>query len=300
MTLAAVALVLLSAALHVAWNLRSRQARPTAAFFAISIAASALLLTPVLVWHAARVGPVLDAIWPLLLATSVFSTLYNVALAAAYRTADLSLVYPLARSLAPVGVVAAAVVLGRGELLGPGLWLGVPIILIGTLLLPLDRWAQFRPARYLQAGVLLPLLTAAGTAGYTLVDDAGVRGTATVTALSPLVAGVLYAALHAWATTAGLVLTVALRSQGRRELRQEIATRFGAAVWVGVISYASYGCVLVAMGLAREVSYVAAFRQAGVPLSVLAGAWVLGERVGRIRALGVALVTLGLVAVAWR
>ncbi|MDJ0786347.1 MAG: hypothetical protein QNK05_06035, partial [Myxococcota bacterium] len=71
-----------------------------------------------------------------------------------------------------------------------------------------------------------------------------------------------------------------------------------SAFGVGVASYLSYVCVLAAMGLASEVSYVSAFRQAGIPLSVLAGALLLDERVGRLRALGTALVTAGLVCVA--
>lgn len=300
MSAAAALLVLLSAALHVAWNLVSKRRRPSAAFFLTAIATGAVLLTPVLVWHAARVPDLLPRLAPILLATGLCSTVYNVSLAAAYRAADLSLVYPLARSLAPALVAVVSAGLGRGDAIGWGCWAGIAAIAVGNALLPLERLRDARRGAYLAPGFLLAGLTAAAIAGYTLVDDAGVRTVRAAADLPPLQAGFLYGAFHAWTTALCLGAFVLATAGGRRELRAERKAGLRTAAWVGVTSYAAYILVLTAMTLVADVSYVAAFRQAGVPLSVLAGAGWLGERLGGLRLAGVGVVSAGLVLVALR
>lgn len=301
MTWAAALLVLLSAVLHVAWNLASRRERPSAAFFLVSMAVSALALTPVLVARHAQVAPVLERVWPFLLVTGFFSTSYNLALAGAYRAADLSLVYPLARSLAPVVVAVVSVALGRGGRIGWGCWAGIVLIVAGSVLLPVRRLRDLRIESYLRGGFPLAVIAAVSTAGYTLADDGGVRGTGAGTGLSPGAAGLLYGALHAWATTAGLTAVVVATARGRGELRAALAAGpLRRAAGVGLVSYASYLLVLVAMLLARDVSYVAAFRLLGIPFSVVAAAWVLREPVAPMRWAGAAVVSIGLVGVALR
>ena len=295
----ALALVVISALLHVAWNLRSRQVRPSAAFFALSLLASMAALAPGLVIGWSHLPALLAVAWPSLLGTAVFSTLYNVALAAAYRNGDLSLVYPLARSLAPVCVVAFGLLVGRGAQMGWGLYAGVPAIVLACVVLPLEglEWKELR--RLLDARVLLPLFTAVATAGYTLCDDTGVKpGRRRHRARSPphrpavrLRARGRHGLVLCCCGSSSLLRAAAGLAWAWREQR-------AAAIGVGVASYLSYACVLAAMGLASEVSYVAAFRQLGIPLSVLAGAWLLEERVGPFRALGTAIATLGLVFVA--
>jgi drug/metabolite transporter (DMT)-like permease len=300
-TAAAVLLVLLSAALHVAWNLASRRERPTGAFFLVSLAVSALALSPVLLVQRDAVAPVLERVWPFLLVTGVFSTSYNLALAGAYRAADLSLVYPLARSLAPVVVAGVSVALGRGERIGWGCWAGIALIVVGSVLLPVRRFRDLRLDHYLRGGFPLAVIAALSTAGYTLADDGGVRGAGASAGLSPGTAGLVYGALHAWATTAGLTIAVGATARGRAELRAALAPGPARrAAGVGLVSYASYLLVLVAMTLARDVSYVAAFRLLGIPFSVLAAAWVLREPVAPLRWTGAAVVSVGLVGVALR
>ena len=107
MSATALVLILGSVALHVGWNALSRRARPSVAFFWLGNLASSLCLLPVLFWQRAALAPLLAEVWPALIATGLFSLLYNVCLAGAYRRGDLSLVYPLARSLGPAGVAPA-------------------------------------------------------------------------------------------------------------------------------------------------------------------------------------------------
>jgi drug/metabolite transporter (DMT)-like permease len=299
-TAAAVGLVLVSAALHVTWNVLSKRVRPTPAFFFASLVASALLLSPVLAAFAPRLPGALARVWPALLATSFFSTVYNVALAASYRAGDLTLVYPLARSAAPLLVALASLALGRGDRIGWGLWAGALLVAAGSALLPLRGRRDLRLAVYAQPGFALPLVTAVATAGYTLVDDVGVRSVREAGALAALPSGLLYGALHAWATAAGLGVFVTASRRGRAELRALGIAGLRTAAWVGAASYAAYVLVLAALALAADVSYVAAFRQVGIPLSVAAGILFLGERPGALRLSGAALASAGLALVATR
>lgn len=300
MTEAALLLVLVSVCLHVSWNLVSKQERPTPAFFLVALITSTVLLLPVLVWYRAEVGPLLPRVWLILLATGFFSTVYNVSLAGAYRAADLSLVYPLARSVAPAVVALVGLGLGRGAAIGWGCWAGIALIILGSALLPLRGRRDLHLTNYLSAGFLLPLLTALATAGYTLTDDVGVRAVHDGSDLGAIEAGLLYGALHSWVTTLGLVLVVCVSESGRRQLGTVLRTSVWRAALVGCVSYASYILVLVAMTLVRDVSYVAAFRQLGIPLSVAAGALLLRERFGAPRLAGAAVIFLGLVLVAVR
>jgi drug/metabolite transporter (DMT)-like permease len=300
LTQTALLLVVVSVCLHVSWNLISKRERPTPAFFLVSLATSTVLLLPVLVWNRADIEPTLMRIWPILLGTAFFSTVYNVALAGAYQAADLSLVYPLARSLAPAVVALASVALGRGGAISWGCWAGIVLIILGSMLLPLRSRQDLRLENYLGPGFLLALVTALGTAGYTLTDDAGVRLLRSSTELGPIGTGLFYGALHSWATTIGLTLYVCASRSGRQELRAVVGASASRAALVGAVSYASYILVLVAMTLVRDVSYVAAFRQLGVPLSVAAGGLLLGERFGAPRLAGAAVIFLGLILVAAR
>jgi drug/metabolite transporter (DMT)-like permease len=284
--------------LHVGWNLRSRQERASAAYFALSLLFSMLALSPGLWIGRSFLPALIDAAWPSLVGTAVFSTLYNASLAAAYRNADLSLVYPLARSLAPVWIALFGLVAGRGAQIGWGIGLGVPIIVLGCIVLPFETFARSELRRLADRRVLLPLATALATAGYTLCDDVGVRRAAEATGLGALQTAMLYACVHAVVASLSLLAWVVTTRKGRSELAWAWREQRISALGVGVASYVSYALVLAAMGLASDVSYVAAFRQVGIPLSVVAGVALLEERVGRMRAIGCMLATAGLVFVA--
>src|SRR6184192_4097139 len=101
MPLDALALALGAAALHALWNLQLAGARDVEAATAAALPCAALLFAPV----AAATWRVESAAWPFLVASTALELGYFVLLVAAYRRADLSLVYPVARGLAPVLVL---------------------------------------------------------------------------------------------------------------------------------------------------------------------------------------------------
>ena len=166
MPASALLLTLGAAALHALWNLLvagSRDPVPvTAAMLGTSVVLFAIpaALTWDVEWRAA----------PYVVASAAFELAYFVLLATAYTSFELSLVYPVARGLAPVLVLVATVVaLG----VRPGLQaaLGVVVVAAGVLLVRgIRRAADLR-------GVVLAVGVGACIAGYTIVDKAGLRAT---------------------------------------------------------------------------------------------------------------------------
>src|SRR5258708_39047843 len=107
MTLPLLALLLAAAALHACWNLLLKPApnRQLVVWWAVSV--SALCFVPVLLLR-----PAVPAIgWRFALASAVVEAAYFVSLTTAYRVADFSLVYPIARGAAPALLALAAVLL---------------------------------------------------------------------------------------------------------------------------------------------------------------------------------------------
>ena len=111
----ALALALAAAFVHALWNLLLARARDPEAATAVALLVSIVAFAPVAVftWDAD-----LD-VWPFTIGTGALQLTYFVLLAAAYRRSSLSLVYPVARGVAPVLVLVVGVaVLGKTTSLG--------------------------------------------------------------------------------------------------------------------------------------------------------------------------------------
>jgi drug/metabolite transporter (DMT)-like permease len=212
-------------------------------------------------------------VWPYLIAGSVLQLVYFALLAYAYTHAELSVVYPVARGLAPVLVLVGAVALTGASTTSHQV-AGVLLVACGILLVRGVKRGR---------GAWLAVVIAAVIATYTVVDKHGVVHASPVTYLEIMCifTGVAYA---------GAV--VAMRGAGT--LRAELNWRSAAA---GVGTFAAYLCVLGALQLASAAS-VAAVRESGVLVATALAAIVLRERVTRWRAAGAVLVVGGIALLA--
>ena len=269
MSAAAFTLALGAAFLHALWNLLLARERDPEPATAIAICASVLVFAPV----ALVVWDVDSRVWPFIAVTSLLQLLYFSLLATAYRHAELSFVYPIARGLAPVLVLlVGVVVLGTGA--SAAQTLGVCLVGVGVLLV-----RGLGGERDL-AGGALAVAIASSIAAYTLVDKSGIRYA------SPIV----YLELGLAPTALGALLLVALLPSGRARLRA--AVRATPAV-AGVVSFIAYALVLAALERAPAAS-VAAVRETSVLFVAALAAPTLGERVRPARLAGAALVVGGI------
>lgn len=268
MPTAALALALAAAALHAFWNLIVARARDAEAATALVFALAVVMYAPV----AALTWDVDSGVWPFAIASAALELVYVVLLAGAYRRADLSVVYPVARGVAPVLVLVAGV-----ALLGSGTSKaevgGVLLVAAGVVLV-----RGFRVDTGL--GVPMGLAIAVTIAAYTLVDSRGIRHADPIGYLELVM------------TPPSLVyLAAILAAKGSATVRSELTL---PAVLAAAASLGAYALALAALEIASAAS-VAAVRETSVVIAVALAAPVLRERVGLPRLAG-ALVVVGGVA----
>jgi drug/metabolite transporter (DMT)-like permease len=266
MPASALGLALAAAALHAAWNLLLARERDTEATTAVSLVVFVAALAPL----AAATWRVEGAAVPYIVGSGALELAYIALLAAAYRRFELSLVYPLARGLAPV-LALVIVVAAVGASPSAGEIGGVVAVAVGILLV--------RGVRRSGRGSALAVVIAASIAGYTVVDRYGIRHA--------------NAAPYLLLVMLGPALVYPL-SVGRARLAA--AARPAAAV-IGVASAATYLLVLLALRLASAPS-VSAVRETSVVIAVVLARAFLQEPVGVRRLAGAALVAGGVALLA--
>ncbi|HUX20731.1 MAG TPA: EamA family transporter [Spirochaetia bacterium] len=312
MTGTAVLLILISSVTHAGWNLLGKSHRASPAGFVIANLAGAALLLPFALSFGSIVRAIPAEVWLLLFLTGLFQTIYYASLAAAYRRGDMSVVYPLVRSIPIVLVTAVSLVLGRGSAISGLNLCGFVLIVAGAFLLPLQSFRGLSFNRYLGAWLPFALLAAAGTAGYSIVDSDSLhilrriveaitsapQSPATIQA--PWQAALVYSFFESLTSTIWLAVVLVPTRTGRQSLRGAFrgAELRGSAL-MGVGIYLTYTLVLISMGFVSDISYVVAFRQLSIPIGVTLGIMVLKEppRLPRIVAAAVMVAGLALSAV---
>jgi drug/metabolite transporter (DMT)-like permease len=268
----ALGLALAAACAHALWNLLLARARDPEAATAVALVLATLLFAPV----AALTWDVAGRAVPYVVASAALELAYFALLAAAYARSELSLVYPLARGLAPVLVLAIAVAaLGAGTSAAQV----AGVLAVGAGILLVRGLSGERDA----VGALLAVAVAACIAGYTVVDKDGLRYADPIPylwlVLAPVAAG--YAAAQA-------------RARGADALRSEA----GATTLVAAVAmFGAYALALAALRLAPAAA-VAAVRESSVVIATALAAVVLHERVTPGRVAGAALVACGVGAIA--
>jgi drug/metabolite transporter (DMT)-like permease len=303
MSLTAFALLIASAFAHAAWNFLGKKSSSSITTFLLANGVGVLCLSPVLLWNARCLPALLSSSWLLLLGTGLFQAVYYTCLSQAYRAGDLSIAYPIVRSATVLFVTLASLALGRGRQLSPLAVAGIVVVAMGILVLPHERFRELRLRDFLSRAALFACLAAVGSMGYSLVDDEALRILRPLLLPeSPTVATtLLYAFMEGISISLWLLLFLLVRAlfQGKRRgpLFAGLEGRLGSSALTGLGIYVSYTLVLVAMGFARNVSYVVAFRQMSVPVGVALGIIALKERMGAPKLVGVMAVTAGLVMV---
>jgi uncharacterized membrane protein len=271
MALTTLAIVLVAAMLHAFWNLVIARATDTQAATAVVLAIGVLVGIPL----AAVRWNVQPQAWPYIAASSAIELAYFWLLTTAYRRAEMSLVYPIARGSAPVIVLVVAVtLLGVGSSLVQAA--GVALVGLGVVLV-----------RGLRGGarlsdVAMALAVAVTIASYTLVDKEGVRYA------DPIAYVTLILVVPAIASLA----FIAARGGVARVRAAVSPTTFAG----GVAGIATYGLVLFALTMSAAAP-VAAVREVSVVIATILGALVLKERVGAGRMAGSVVVALGVALV---
>jgi drug/metabolite transporter (DMT)-like permease len=255
----ALALALAAAFLHAFWNFLLARARDPEAATAVAlvVAVVAFALPAAVFWH------VDGRVWPYVAASAALELVYFALLAAAYRRAEFSVVYPIARGSAPVLVLLIAVA-GLGASTSWQQAVGVGFV-AGGIVLVRGLGGETGP------GVVFGLAIGACIAGYTLVDKSGIRYATPVSYLELT----MVPPTIAYAT--GVVT-----GKGFEAVRAEVSP---ATVVAGLATFGAYALVLAALERAPAAS-VAAVRETSVIIATALAGVFLKERVGWVRMAG--------------
>lgn len=304
MSATAVLLILISAFMHAGWNFYSKRLYPTPEVYMVALAGGALILLPLILlqWSTLYLFP--SRVWLLVTGAGFFQALYFSGLAGAYRHGDLSVAYPVARTLPVILVLIISYLLGRGDQISLQAAAGSVLVAVAAFFLPMRYFGEVRLGNYLNISSVFALLAAFGTMGYSVLDDAalqllrspGVLGSR----MTVLEISYLYLALEAVTSILWMslffLLDVKLFSADSPDRSR--TTPILPSVLMGLMIYATYGLVLMSMAYVNDVSYVVAFRQVSLPIGVLLGLLILGEQGGWLRFSAVLLMTAGLIQIA--
>ena len=278
MSITIFAIVMFAAFLHAFWNAVVKGAQDKTIVLGLIALGH---VVPGIAMVVFSPSPAVSAI-PYIIASTVIHWVYYYLLNVAYRVGDLSMVYPIARGLAPV-LIALGAQFFVGERLPPLVWGGILSVSVGIMVLTRGVFRSGLPL----AGLLAAIGTAVMIAGYSITDGVGVR-------LSGSVLGYI-----GWLFTAELIVAVYVFGSRWDRLRAVDARTVVLGVVGGVISGAAYALVLYAKTLA-PLGIVSALRETSVIFAAMIGViWFKeGPRGPRLIAAGVVAVGIVLIGLA--
>ncbi len=284
MSLPSFLLILGSACIHVVAHVALKRTRDRVAFTWWILLWGCVLFAPVLALKWQTIPPVG---WAIMAFSAVFEAGYFAAIAQAYQTGDLSVVYPLARGTAPLLTLIWATAFLKEQTQWGGV-IGIALIALGLYVVNLPKLgAWLEPLRELnRPGPRYALLAGLCISGYTVIDRVGINY------VSPL----LYTYLALWMTLA-LLTPFTLRAVGGSGLTQELRhSRFNSVI-SGFTNLAAYAIVLYAMLAGTPASYAGAVREVSVVLGTAIGIFILKEPGTWMRLAGALLVAAGVIAI---
>jgi drug/metabolite transporter (DMT)-like permease len=267
-------LVILSAIAHAVWNALVKSAGDrTLTMVAIRTVGMMLGLAalPFVDWPAPES-------WKWLALTAAVMFAYYALLVRSYGVGDMSVVYPLARGLAPVLTTVAAFLV-IGEALSTGQIAAVVMISIGIMALSFGAGGS-------RAAVGFALATGVSVATYSFFAGLGVRAAGTVLGFQACLEIVTGFGMLCYGVVA------------RRADLMIYARRHGAVgLFAGAVSVLGFLAYLVA-AISLPLGPVSALRETSVIFGAVLGTIVLREGFGPRRIAAAVLVTVGIVLLA--
>jgi drug/metabolite transporter (DMT)-like permease len=270
-----IALVLLAALMHAAWNALLRGGADRAQSMAIMNAALGVVGLVLL----AIAGLPASASWVYVVASGVLHWIYVALLVVTYRSGDLGETYPVARGSSPA-LVALGGSIFAGEWMNPLGIVGVGLVCGGIFMLAAAK------GRLHAMNLPWALATGVSIAAYTVVDGIGVRASGNWLGYTAAIfAFFIFVPLWFWGRQGVAFFKVP-------------ASEMTKAVGGGVISILAYGAIIWAMQ-ASPMGAVSALRETSVVFAALLGAAFLGERLTAQRIAACCIIAAGAALVGW-
>lgn len=283
MSLYVLVLVLTAAILHASWNLLAKKTKGKTPFIWLQYIASNILYLPFLFFQTKQGHTVYSQ--PLLwfsLSSAMLHLGYFIVLQKGYRSADLSVVYPLARGSAPLVSFIAAILFLHEKLKLKSV-VGLFLIIAGVLIISGLSFKKETNSK-IMTGITFGVLTGLFIALYTFNDAVAIK----TYAVSPLIltlATNLFSAI--------LLLPFVLPQ--KNELKREITVHKWIIISIALLSPAAYILILEALKYA-PLTVIAPARETSILLGVFMGSRVFNEQDGKRRLIASVLILGGIIA----
>ncbi len=177
MTFTAFLLILTSAVFHATWNLLSKAHRPSLVFYMQASMTAALL------WLGFVIVGVPQISWStlpwmfyvMITGSFICEVIYFTGLANAYKRADISMAYPMARALPVLFTALLTLIFHIGKPLDSFDITGMLLIFAGCFIMPMQNIKQLTIKNYLNKNFIFILMAACGTTGYTIFDSQALK-----------------------------------------------------------------------------------------------------------------------------
>ena len=277
MTLAICLLVLSAALLHAVWNALVKGSDDKA--IVLGLISLGHVIPGLFIVMVVPLPPIESV--PYIIASTIIHWVYYYLLNTAYRIGDFSIIYPIARGLAPV-LIALGSQIWIGETLPVLAWAGILTVSGGIMILTRGSFSGAIPPSAIVAAVGVALAVTA----YSLVDGLGIRISGN--ALSYI----------GWLFVNEIFVAAFIFSSQFKRLRVVSVRTLYIGFAGGVVSGLAYAMVLYAKTLA-PLGIISALRETSVIFAAIIGViWFKeGPRNQRLFAALIVVVGIGLIAV---
>jgi drug/metabolite transporter (DMT)-like permease len=281
MPILAVVLLLTSAVLHALWNLILKQSSEKYIAMGWQVIISGIISVVALFFT----GLPPRSMWIFALISMTLEAIYFVLLSFAYSDHDFSLVYPVARGAAPALVVLWSFLFLQ-EVPSTLGFIGIATIVLGLVIIGATSLFQPHQGKPKFRGIAIALSIALVISIYTLIDGFAVKH-----------GPVMPYGLSMFMLVPILTTPVIVRHYGRDHFVKAWKDQPARLILVGFLGVIAYLFALFAYSIA-PVNYSEAIREVSVVIGAFAGWQLLGEKLGKTRVLGAAVIFAGIVLIA--
>ena len=282
----ALAIILISAFLHTAWNFLLKKSTNKIVFTWCFLAASLLMYGPLcyIYWPT---SPIPSMGWFCILGTGCCHFLYFRFVAASYKYGDFTLVYPVQRGSGPL-LIPIIAVMAMGEELSMTGASGISLVIAGIYIIHLRSFSLLsllEPFAALRGkSTMFALGAGAVNAVASAIDKVGVAN------MFPL------AYFYTFISLAWVLLSFHVLASHSNDICREWALNWIPILAVGFLYILTYLLILFVLQFSK-VSYVSAVREVSIVLSAIVGILLLGEKKAPQKFTGALLICLGVILI---
>jgi len=287
MTLLASFLILLYCIGHSYWNFLVKKSDNPQIMLVLIAMGSWILFFPIALIYL-FINPISLQSWIFILINAVLQVFYYAFLGKAYKLADLSIVYPLARGSA-VFFIPLWGILFLNESISSTALFGIFMVFIGLLfisIIPIIN-KDLLITRNLIIGIILSVLVGLNISFYTIVDKKA------VSAVNPFI----YPILITIGGSLGAIMFTGSKNK-IMDLRLHFQKNYSTVIVGSTVMYFAYSVMLYALNISK-MSYAATARELTIIVGIIWSYFFLKEKITFTRFLSIVIIFCGAVIISF-